>query len=184
MLPVPARRAGVIVPSPTTLDNTPMVDPEGFRERTQAMSPPTKNFGSVLRELRRAGGYSLRGFAATVGVSPAYVSVIEQGKVCPPAVGHVLRMAYVLREDPDRLIALSGRMPEDVAEIIRKQPEAIHALLRAVKGLRAEELGRIAAGIEKRRKTDKRGPIARVRRKAPGARSARGVAPTVLERRP
>ncbi|MCW5775733.1 MAG: helix-turn-helix transcriptional regulator [Phycisphaeraceae bacterium] len=92
MLPVPARRAGVIVPSPTTLDTTPAAAPEGFEEREPAMRPPTKSFGSVLRETRRARGYSLRAFAATVGVSPAYVSVIEQGKVGPPAVAH-------LRED-------------------------------------------------------------------------------------
>ncbi|MCW5775732.1 MAG: hypothetical protein KIS87_04720 [Phycisphaeraceae bacterium] len=89
----------------------------------------------------------------------------------------------MLREDPDRLVALSGRTPEDVAEIIRREPEAIHALLRAVKGLRAEELARIAAGIEKRRRAGKRGPVGRGPRPAPRSRSVRAAARVAATRR-
>jgi len=54
----------------------------------------------------------------------------------------------VLGQNADEWIALAGRVPDDVREIIRSQPDAIPALLRAAKGLTAEELRRLTKQLE------------------------------------
>ncbi|TVQ34154.1 MAG: helix-turn-helix domain-containing protein [Phycisphaeraceae bacterium] len=112
-------------------------------------NPP--HFGILLRKTRTEKGFSLRKFAELVGVSPTYLSLVEKGKVeRPPTAERVRRMAELLDESPDQWIALAGRMPEDLAAIIQKQPEAMPELLRAAQGLTAEELRKLADELRKR----------------------------------
>lgn len=99
-----------------------------------------KHFGQLIREKRVAKGYSLRKFAALVEVSPTYLSQVEQGQVTPPTADRVKRMAEVLGENPDGLIALAGRVPEDLPKIIREQPQEMATFLREASGLTAEQL--------------------------------------------
>ena len=103
-----------------------------------------KPFGQTLREKRIEKGYSLRKFAELVDVSPTYLSQVEQGNVDPPTAERVKRMAELLGESTDEWIALAGRVPEDLPEIIRKQPTGVPDLLRAVRGLNADQLRKIA----------------------------------------
>ncbi len=49
-----------------------------------------KSFGHVLRE-KREGRFSLRSFAKLVGVSPTYLSQVEQGNAQPPTADRVKR---------------------------------------------------------------------------------------------
>lgn len=115
------------------------------------MTAKRKTFGQLLRETRLAKGYSLRKFADLVDVSPTYLSLVEQDKVeRPPTAERVRMMAQILGESADQWIALAGRMPEDLADIIKQQPEAIPDLLRATKGMPAEELRRLAAQLRKK----------------------------------
>ena len=108
------------------------------------MSAASRSFGAHLREQRTAKGYSLRRFAELVGVSPTYLSHIEQGKVVsPPTSDRVRRMAELLGESPDELIAMAGRVPDDLPKIIQSQPEAMPALLRAAKGLTPEQMKKL-----------------------------------------
>ena len=105
-----------------------------------------------MRDRRLAKGYSLRKFAELVGVSPTYLSLIERGEAeSPPTAERVRCMAELLGENPDQWIALAGRMPEDVADIIKKQPEGMPALLRAARGLTADQLKQLVAEIERKR---------------------------------
>lgn len=99
-----------------------------------------KPFGDVLREKRMAKGISLRKFADQVGVSPTYLSQVEQGNIDPPTAERVRKMAEILGENADELIALAGRVPEDLPKIIQKQPTQIPELLREASGLTAEQL--------------------------------------------
>lgn len=116
--------------------------------------PP--HFGALLRETRVKKGYSLRKFAEAVGVSPTYLSLVEKGKVeRPPTAERVRKMAELLGENPDQWIGLAGRMPEDLAEIIRKQPEAMPALLRATKGMTAEQLRELAEDLQRKHGGDR-----------------------------
>ncbi len=65
------------------------------------------HFGEVLRARRVAAGFSLRRFADRVGVSPTYLSQVEQGNADPPTAERVARMAELLGENADELIALA-----------------------------------------------------------------------------
>jgi len=116
------------------------------------MTNERQHFGTLVRQKRIDKGYSLRKFAELVGISPTYLSLVEKGKVeRPPTVERVRKMAELLGENPDQWIAMAGRVPDDLSEIIRSEPEAMPELLRAAKGLSAEELRKITKRMEKKR---------------------------------
>ncbi|MDW8264003.1 MAG: helix-turn-helix transcriptional regulator [Gemmataceae bacterium] len=119
------------------------------------MSKRRPTFGQALRERRLAKGFSLRKFAELVGVSPTYLSQVEQGNVMPPTAGRVKRMAELLGENPDEWIALAGRVPEDLPPIIQQQPREVPDLLRAVKGLTAEQLRKLRENAERMKRERK-----------------------------
>lgn len=104
-------------------------------------------FGSRLREKRIAKKFSLRKFAELVGISPTYLSQVEQSNVDPPTAERVQRMAELLEENPDELIALAGRVADDLPAIIQAKTE-VPDLLRAVRGLSAEQLRRLRESAE------------------------------------
>lgn len=116
------------------------------------MSNDEQTFGDVLRARRLDKGHSLRKFAELVGVSPTYLSLVEKNKIeRPPTAERVQKMAELLGESPDQWVALAGRVPGDLPEIIQSEPEAMPELLRAAKGLSAEELRKFTKKIEKKR---------------------------------
>src|SRR5438309_1959720 len=102
-----------------------------------------KSFGKVLREKRVEKGHSLRKFADLVGVSPTYLSQVEQGNVEPPTAERVTRMAELLAENADEWIALAKRVPQDLPEIIRERPTQMPELLREARGLTVEQLRKL-----------------------------------------
>jgi len=108
-----------------------------------------KPFGQLLRESRLAKKISLRKFAELVGVSPTYLSQVEQDNVSPPTADRVKRMAELLEENADQWIALAGRVPEDVPEIIQEQPTEWPQLLREASGLSADQLRQLREQIRK-----------------------------------
>jgi len=116
----------------------------------------TKTFGQMLREKRIAKGFSLRKFAELVGVSPTYLSQVEQDNVDPPTADRVKRMAELLEENVDEWTALAGRLTEDLPEIIHEAPTAVPDLLRAVRGLTVDQLRKLREDAErmKREGTD------------------------------
>lgn len=106
-------------------------------------------FGHVLRHSRLAKKYSLRKFAELVGVSPTYLSQVEQDNVMPPTADRVKRMAELLSENPDEWIGLAGRVPEDLPGIIQRQPTEMPELLREASGLTADQLRQLREQIRK-----------------------------------
>jgi transcriptional regulator with XRE-family HTH domain len=110
-----------------------------------------KPFGQVLREARE-GKYSLRKFAALVEVSPTYLSQVEQGNVAPPTADRVKRMAEALGANADEWIALAGRVPEDLPEIIQERPTEFPEMLRAMRGLTADQLRQLRNDLERLKK--------------------------------
>lgn len=107
------------------------------------------SFGKTLRDKRIEKDFSLRRFAELVGVSPTYLSQVEQGNVDPPTAERVKKMADLLEENPDEWIALAGRVPEDLPEIIQQQPIEMPELLRDARGLTADQLRQVRQGIRK-----------------------------------
>ena len=108
-----------------------------------------KTFGQFLREKRVEKGFSLRKFAELVGISPTYLSQVEQDNVDPPTADRVKRMAELLGESVDEWTALAGRLTEDLPEIIREAPTAVPDLLRAVRGLTVDQLRRLREDAER-----------------------------------
>ena len=114
------------------------------------MNDKTRPFGQFLREKRVEKGFSLRKFAGLVGISPTYLSQVEQGKIAkPPTAERVKKMAELLGENSDEWIGLAGRIPEDLSEIIQQQPTELPELLREANGLSAEQLRQLREHLRK-----------------------------------
>ena len=64
----------------------------------------------------------MREMAKKLGVSPTYLSKVERDEMPPPVEDKVKAIAAILEQDPDELLALSGRVASDVNEIIINHP--------------------------------------------------------------
>jgi transcriptional regulator with XRE-family HTH domain len=113
------------------------------------MSSGPKPFGHRLRAKRLEKHYSLRKFAELVGVSPTYLSQVEQCNVMPPTADRVKRMAELLGQNADEWIALAGRVPEDLVKIVQESPAEVADLLRAVQGMTVEQLRKLCKAAER-----------------------------------
>jgi len=95
-------------------------------------------FGKYVRnrreELNRAeGGLSVRKVAALLDVQPSYISKIERCEFPPPSEKIIIRLAEVLGEDPDVLLALAGKISTDLREAIIKRPRLFADMIRQLK---------------------------------------------------
>ena len=62
-------------------------------------------FGQKLKELRIANGLSVRGFAASIGKSPGYISRIEgRGEI--PSTDFITQVAAFFESDLEEFLAL------------------------------------------------------------------------------
>ncbi len=78
-----------------------------------------QKFGAKLRELRTKAGLSLRELANKVNVDFTYLSKIENGVLPPPSDKVIRQLAETLNADKDELLTLAGKIPPDIAEILR-----------------------------------------------------------------
>jgi len=110
-------------------------------DAAQAASPGDEGFGESLRRARlgRAKddprGFSLRQVAARAGVAPDYLSRIERGLVAPPGEEAITRLADVLGQDRDVLLALAGKVSADLRRAILRRPELFAALIRELNAM-------------------------------------------------
>jgi transcriptional regulator with XRE-family HTH domain len=102
---------------------------------------PRKNsFGSYIRERREAlreddSAHSVRQLAQRVGVEPSYLSKVERGLVAPPGEEKIIRLAKELGENPDVLLALAGKVSQDLQAAIRKRPKLFAELIRQLESM-------------------------------------------------
>ena len=68
-----------------------------------------------------------------MGVQPSYLSKIELGQVGPPSEATTIRLAELLGEDPDVLLALAGKVAADLRDAIRKRPQLFARLIRELR---------------------------------------------------
>jgi len=97
-------------------------------------------FGSYIRERRerlRATDPrgSVRQVAERIGVEPSYLSKVERGLVAPPSEAKILRLAQELGEDPDVLLALAGKVSQELQAAIRKRPALFGEVIRHLRDL-------------------------------------------------
>ena len=108
-----------------------------------------ERFGEFIRRKREAKEIGLREMAKMIGVSPTYMSKVERDEFPPPAEDKVRAIANIIRCDVDELLALAGRVSSDVAEIIKRQPAELAALLRTANGMSAEQIARLTRQAQK-----------------------------------
>jgi transcriptional regulator with XRE-family HTH domain len=110
-------------------------------------------FGQYIRDKReklRANDrrYSLRQVAIRMGVEPSYLSKIERGDQKAYLTEEKIRsLAEDLGEDPDVLLALSGKISQDIQSIIRKRPLLFAQLIRELKNMPDHAVLRIARDV-------------------------------------
>jgi len=79
--------------------------------------------------------FSVRQVAQRVGVEPAYLSKVERDQVAPPSETTILRLAAELGEDADVMLALAGKVSDELRQIIMRRPKLFAQLLRDLKAL-------------------------------------------------
>ena len=112
-------------------------------------SKPKETFGQYIRRRRLEEKFTLRDFARRVGVSPTYMSLVEQDVSDPPTAERVRAMSELLHEPADELIAMAGRLPEDLPEIIQRRASEMPELLREASGLTPNQLREVRDQIRK-----------------------------------
>ena len=98
------------------------------------------DFGEYIRQRRLQlqqvdPSFSLRQVAAAIDVEPSYLSKVERGDQAPPSEKTILALAKTLNEDPDMLLALAGKVSQDLQKIIRKRPALFAQLIRELKNM-------------------------------------------------
>lgn len=103
------------------------------------------HFGQLLRVLRTESGLGLRELARRIGISPSYLSLVENGKMGPPSSERITQIAGILHVSPSVLMNIAGIVDPQVLDFLCTTPEA-GALLRATMraGLSGAELGALA----------------------------------------
>ena len=113
-----------------------------------------REFGKRVRELREEKkrtdpAFSLRQFAERVGISPAFLSKVENGKFDPPSAENIQKMAELLGVDADELLALANRVGMDLPEIIIAKPKAMADFLRTARDLSEENIEKLTRQAKK-----------------------------------
>ena len=120
---------------------------------TQADQPPdrTPSFGEYLRACRTRRqaddpSYSLRKVADRIGVSAAFLSRIERDDGVA-GEDTIKRLAEDLGEDPDVLLAMTGKVSSELQAIIQKRPVLFGQMLREMKDAPSHALLRVVREV-------------------------------------
>ena len=113
------------------------------------MAGREERFGAYVRREREAKEIGLREMAKMIGVSPTYLSKVKRDEFLPPAEDKVKAIAKIIECDADDLLARAGRVSTDISDIIKRHPVELAALLRTTKGLKADDIARLAKQVQK-----------------------------------
>ena len=83
-----------------------------------------------------------------IDVEPSFLSKVERYLVAPPSEAKIRRLAEVLSEDADILLAMAGKVSTDLQEIILARPKLFADMLRRLKQEPDHALLRIVRDIE------------------------------------
>jgi transcriptional regulator with XRE-family HTH domain len=116
-----------------------------------------QTFGQALRALRMEKNVTLRDMARRLDLTPTYLSQVEQGKFSPPTEDRIKQMGQILdlpQEQVDQLVALAGRVPRDLHDVLDEHPHEMASFLRTARGLTAEDIRQLTEEAEKLRNKD------------------------------
>ncbi len=109
--------------------------------------------GRYLRKCREAkqqqegNQFSLRQVAQRIGIEPSYLSKIERGLEARLSEATTRALALALGEDPDVLLAMAGKVSQDLQEIIRKRPQLFAQLIREMKNMPEHAMLRVVREV-------------------------------------
>jgi len=86
-------------------------------------------FGELLRKLRRTTGLGIKRLAPDLGVNYTYLSKLENNQTSP-SEQLVGRVADYFGYDRNQLLLSAGKVPPEILEILRKNPDDAIDLLR------------------------------------------------------
>ena len=82
-----------------------------------------ERFGQRIKRLRLERNFGLRQTAARAGMTATFLSRIENDEErSPPGEEKIRALARLLDDDFDVLMALTGRVPEDMERVITGDP--------------------------------------------------------------
>lgn len=81
-------------------------------------------FGRILKESRLKARMGLREVAGRIGISPGYLSDLENEKVPPPSERIILEMAVVLGVDKEELLKAASKVDPELSEYVAHEPKA------------------------------------------------------------
>ena len=98
------------------------------------------HFGQTLRVLRTTAKLSLRELSRQIGVSPAYLSQVETGKIAPPSPERIRAIESALGVPDCYLLSVTARVDANVADLLHNVPPVIDFLRAALQaGLNGQD---------------------------------------------
>jgi HTH-type transcriptional regulator, competence development regulator len=88
-------------------------------------------FGSHLRDLRKARRLTQQQLADAVGVDFTYISKVENGRVDPPSETTIRKIAGVLDVEAEELLAMAGKVSPELKDAAASEPQ-LALLLRTI----------------------------------------------------
>jgi HTH-type transcriptional regulator, competence development regulator len=107
-------------------------------------------FGERLRQLRLERRMNQRTLAAHVGINFTYLSKIENERMEPPSAETIVKLAQALGANPDELLLLAHKVPQDLTPVITQSPQW-PAFLRSIRDLTDAELRELSAHAQELR---------------------------------
>jgi HTH-type transcriptional regulator, competence development regulator len=86
-------------------------------------------FGRILRSLRAKSGIGIKRLAPELQVNYTYLSKLENNEISPSAE-LVDRVADYFSYDRDALLLSAGKVPQEIIDILRENPEEALKFLR------------------------------------------------------
>jgi transcriptional regulator with XRE-family HTH domain len=95
-------------------------------------------FGTILRDLRTKAGLGIKKLGPELDVTYTYISKLENNEL-RPSEEFIRRVAKYFGYDHDRLLLAAGKVPAEVLEILRENPQEAIEFLREHFGRRVNE---------------------------------------------
>jgi len=111
-----------------------------------------QTFGQILKEIRRSRNISQRDLAAKAGVDFTYISKLENDRMPPPAAETIIKLAEILETPQEILLATSGKVGNEIKQVIAGVPEAVKFLNEAKQmQLTGKEWNKLLVNLKKLR---------------------------------
>jgi transcriptional regulator with XRE-family HTH domain len=101
-----------------------------------------ETFGETIKRLRREQGLTQRLLAGDLNIDFTYLSKLENGRGEKPSERLVRGLAERLGADPEELLALAGRVPDEIGELAQTSL-AFARLMRRLPQMNDRELQKI-----------------------------------------